>query len=121
MPEGTYIELVRSLFRTLLPTLIMVCTFAVTGIIVTLQTQDRMLAALTLLGILAGVGRLSVLLLWRSRSVAETLSLLDARSLERRFAIAYLSFATIFSLFCCRAFSVGSSEVHVLIASLLVG
>jgi hypothetical protein len=71
MPEGTYIELVRSLFRTLLPTSIMVCTFAATGILVTVQMQDQMLAALTLLGILAGVGRPSVLLLWRSRSPSE--------------------------------------------------
>jgi hypothetical protein len=85
MPEGTYVELVRSLFRTVLPTSIMVSTFAATGVLVSVQTQDRTLAALTVLGMLAGIARLSVLLLWRRQSVAQTLSLLDARSLERRF------------------------------------
>jgi diguanylate cyclase (GGDEF)-like protein len=121
LPEGTYIELVRGLMRTVLPTSIMVLSFAATGMMVSLQTQDRMLLGLTALGILAGAGRLSVLLAGRLRSKAETFSLRDARHLERWFAVAYLSFATIFSLFSWRAFLVASSDVHVLIASLLVG
>jgi diguanylate cyclase (GGDEF)-like protein len=121
LPEGTYIELVRGLFRTLLPTSIIVLSFGATGVLVSLQTQDTMLAALTLLGVLAGVGRLWVLLTGPGRSGAERLSLSDARRLERRFAAAYLSFAIIFSLFSCRAFLVAASDVHVLIASLLVG
>jgi diguanylate cyclase (GGDEF)-like protein len=120
-PEGTYIELVQSLFRTALSTAIMVVSFAATGVLISLQTNDRTLAVLTVLGMMAGAGRLAVLLTGRSQAGAGTLSLGDAQRLERRFATAYLSFAVVFSVFSCRAFLIAAPDAHVLVASLLVG
>jgi hypothetical protein len=121
MPEGTYIELVRGLFRTVLPASIMAFSFAATGALVSLQTRDPLIVALTILGTLTAAGRLAVLMAWRRTSAAETISLLEARRWERRFAIAYFLFAAFFSMFSCRAFILAAPDVHVLIVGLLFG
>jgi diguanylate cyclase (GGDEF)-like protein len=121
VPESTYIELVRGLFRTMFPTCIMALSFAAVGVLVSLQTHDDILTLLTILGTLAAAWRLLVVFTGRRASVSEALSLLDAQRLERRFAFAYLSFAGIFSLLSWRAFVIATPEAHVLIVGLIFG
>jgi diguanylate cyclase (GGDEF)-like protein len=121
VPEGTYVELVQSLFRTLLPTAIIAASFMAVAVTVSEQTPDPALIALSGLGALTVLARLSILLLFRAEAAHPGLSVSRARSLERIFALAYLSFAFIFGLFCARAFAVAAQDTHVLVVALLVG
>ena len=72
LPEGTYIELVASLFSTLLPTVIMTVSFLGTALLVTSQTPDRALTVLTIAGLLAAAARLMVLLVCRRRAASDS-------------------------------------------------
>ncbi|MBB5685567.1 GGDEF domain-containing protein [Sphingobium boeckii] len=121
LPHDTYVELVRSLFATLLPTVIMTTAFLTVGAVINFQTPDLLLAILMLLGGLALIARLSVLILHKKEAATARLSWERARTLERRFACAYFSFAATFSAFSARAFVVAGAEAHMLIIGLLFG
>jgi diguanylate cyclase (GGDEF)-like protein len=121
LPEGTYIELVKSLFSTRFTTLIMAVSFVGTGLIVDAQTHDKPLDVLLVAGAIAAVWRFSVLMAYRRQSQDKALSFARAKQLERIFAIPYLLFALIFGAFCARAFVVATPEARVLIVGLLVG
>src|SRR5882757_5451127 len=82
LPEGTYIELVASLFSTLLPTAIMTVSFLGIGLVVIRETPDPMLAWLIVFGSVAAMARLAVLSLYRKRARADTLECADARRFE---------------------------------------
>jgi len=121
LPDGTYIELVASLFSTLLPTTIMAISFLAIAILVTSQTPDTALTVLMFAGLAAAAARLTVLLRYRRRATDAALSAEAARDLQRRFAAAYLSFALIFGLFEARAFVVAAPETRMAIVGLLFG
>jgi diguanylate cyclase (GGDEF)-like protein len=121
LPEGTYIELVKSLFSTLLPTSIMAISFLAVGLLITSQTPDSLLTFLTGLGSIAAVARLAILLMHRKRAAGESLDLANARIFERRYALAYFSFACVLGAFGARAFLVATPEAHMLIVGLLFG
>lgn len=121
LPEGTYVELVRSLFQTLLPTAIMALSFLGIGILIVRETGDPFLAFLTAAGTLAALGRLTVLLMHRRRAEEEALDIATARIFERRFAIQYFSFALVLGTFGAWAFLVAPPETRALIVGLLFG
>jgi diguanylate cyclase (GGDEF)-like protein len=121
LPEATYIELVASLFSTLLPTLIMTVSFTGVGLLVAHDARDRWLLALTIAGAIAALCRLGVLLLHRGRATEDTLTLADARRFERRYAVAYIGFALLLGLFGARGFLVAGPAAHMLIVGLLFG
>jgi diguanylate cyclase (GGDEF)-like protein len=121
LPEGTYIELVRSLFSTLLPTSIMTISFVAVGLLVTSQTPDNLLTFLIGIGSIAAAARLAVLLIHRKRAADENLDLASAQILERRFALVYFTFACVLGAFGSRAFVVATAESHMLIIGLLFG
>ena len=68
LPEGTYIELVRSLFRTLLPTAIMALSFLVVGLLIATRTRNTVVELLVALGSIAAATRICILLLYRSQA-----------------------------------------------------
>lgn len=121
LPDGTYIDLVRSLYTTLLPTTIMAISFLAVGGMVIGETGDPLLLSLLVLGVIASVARVATLLLGRRPASDAALTIAAAWILERRFAWAYLTFAIIFGLFSARAFQVASPETHILIVGLLFG
>ena len=121
LPEGTYVELVRSLFSTLLTTAIMAVSFAGVGLLVSDQTPDDLLPLLTGMGCVAAAARLLVLIVYRAEACDERLTAPRARTLERRFAAAYLSFAAIFGVFLAHAFRIATPETHALLIGLLFG
>lgn len=121
LPDGTYVELVRSLFTTLLPASIMSAGLVAAGLLILHQTPDTLLAVIVSLCAVAGIVRISVLLTYRKRAASEDLEPEGARILEQRFAVAYLAFAASFSAFSVRAFFVATPEAHMLIVCLLVG
>ena len=89
LPEGIYVELVRSLFATLMPTVIMSVSFLGIGVLLDIQTGDTPLIALTGFGDAAVVSRLAVILIYRREAETEAISARRAHGLERRFASAY--------------------------------
>jgi diguanylate cyclase (GGDEF)-like protein len=121
VPEGTYIELVRSLFRTLSPTFIMAISFCGVAWLATNRTEDLSLIGLSLVGTLAAVARIVLLMALRRQAADDTLDVAAARTMERRFGASYLCFAAVFGLFCARAIMVTPTDLHVLVAALVVG
>lgn len=121
LPQGTYIELVRRLYATLLPTAIMALSFSAVGLLILRQTPDPMLAAITLLGAITAAARLIILASHRSEAADPALAPGAARRLERLYATAYLAFALVFGAFSARAFVIAGAEGHMLVVGLLFG
>jgi diguanylate cyclase (GGDEF)-like protein len=121
IPEGTYVELVQSLFRTLLPTSIIAISFTAVATRVSLQMPDPGLIALTILGSTSVAARIVILLLFRREAAQPELSVARARELERIFAVSYLCFAAIFGMFSAWALVVAPQGAHALVIALLVG
>ena len=121
VPEGTYVELVRSLFVTLLPAAIMSVSFVGIGAYLSARTHDALLLTLTCLGGAAGIARLTVLIAHRQLATAERLTMVRARKIERRFALSYLAFAIILGAFGARAFIVAAPDCRMLVIELLSG
>ena len=121
LPEGTYVELVASLFSTLLPSAIMTIAFTGVGLLVADDAHDSVLLALTVAGAMAALGRLGVLLLHRGRATEDALTLAEARRFERRYAVVYIGFALVLGAFGARGFIVASPAAHMLIVGLLFG
>ncbi|MDB5710797.1 MAG: sensor diguanylate cyclase [Sphingomonas bacterium] len=82
LPEGTYIELVASLFSTLLPTAIMTVSFLGAALLIAVQTPDRLLTVLSFAGMLAAGARLTALLLYRKRARLDALDVADDRQMS---------------------------------------
>lgn len=121
LPGGTYVELVRSLFQTLLPTTIMAISFLAVGARLSWETGDRSLAFLTGVGAIAAIARFTVILVHRQRAAEEALDVATAKIFERRFAVVYFSFAILLGLFGARAFLVTRPETLMLVVGLLFG
>lgn len=121
LPSGTYVELVRSLFQTLLPATIMTISFLAVGTLLSRQTGDQGLAILTGAGMIAAIARLTVILAHRKRVAQDTLDVATARIFERRFALAYFSFASLLGMFGARAFLVTPPASLMLLVGLLFG
>ena len=121
LPDDTYIDLVRSVYRTLQPTMIMAVSFLLVGLVVVAGSDDRILISLLVLGTIAAAARIAVLVHGRRRADDLALDVAAARALERRFALAYLSFAILFGLFSARALAVAAPETHMLTVGLLFG
>jgi diguanylate cyclase (GGDEF)-like protein len=121
LPEGTYIELVQSLFGLTLPALIMTLCFIGTGAYILSRHEDGLLFLLYGLGIAASAVRLAVLFGLRAKALAPGLGGHVARSIERRFGAAYIAFAAAFGLFSARAYWTVDTDLHIPLVALLFG
>ncbi|MCE7796356.1 GGDEF domain-containing protein [Sphingobium sufflavum] len=119
--DSTNIELIRSLFDAVVPTIIMSAGFALVGITIVAHHSDLPLMTILILGCCASVVRLVVTIHAAGAGSDAHLTIEKARLLEKRFAAAYLAFATCLGLFGARAFMLSSSDVHMLTICLLVG
>jgi len=121
LPDATYVDLVRSVHCTLLPTAIIALSFFGVGTLIALQTPDLLLDLLIALGMVAVTARIANLLLTRTCVNHEMLDAATARTLERRFAACYFIFALMFGAFSARAFMVATPEAHMLVVGLMFG
>jgi diguanylate cyclase (GGDEF)-like protein len=121
LSAGTYIELVRSLFATLVPASIMSICFVVVGAYIVKRTPDPILLICFGLGVFASILRLAMLLTLRTRAASETLDAKMAGRLERWFAPPYLGFAITFGAFSARAFAITPTSDHILLIGLIFG
>jgi diguanylate cyclase (GGDEF)-like protein len=121
LSAGTYIELVRSLFATLVPASIMSICYVVVGSYIVTRATDPLLLICFGLGVLASIVRIAMLLILRGRAASETLDAKTAGWLERRFAPPYFGFAITFGAFSARAFTVTPPSDHILLIGLIFG
>lgn len=115
------IELIRSLFDSWVPPVIMTACFLIAGGLTVAVTQDRVLLGLLAAGTAASLARL--LMAWRcwGRIARPDLSIEEARELQRYFTMAYLTFAITLGLFGDQAMRIARPEVHMLTVCLLMG
>jgi len=121
MPDGTYVALVRSLYLTPLAHIIMSIAFLGVGSFVLARSPDRLLLILASLGMAARVAQTAAVLLDRKRALSPDLDAAGAWNLERRFALAFISFATIFGAFGARAIHVSATELDLVVIILQFG
>lgn len=121
--DAIEIELIRSLYDGFLPSVIMSVGFVLCGALIAWRTDDPILEALLLPGLVASILRL--LVVWRDNREAARprLAIAAARRLERRFALTYYAFAAILGIFGLRVFWLPShgAGAHLLMLALLIG
>lgn len=121
LKNAVYVELVRSLFATLLPPSIMTLSFITAAILIAGRHADVALIGLGALGTLVSGMRLAILLKFRREALAPALQPARAQLLEWRFALPYLIFAAILGLFGAQALRLPGSDLHMLVVGLIVG
>lgn len=121
LPEGTYIELVQSLFGLVVPAVIMTLCFIGTGAYILSRHPDDLLFLFYGLGIAASIGRLAVLFGQRRKALSPNLGGQVARAIERRFGYSYIAFAIAFGLFSARAYWVVDIDLHVPLVAMVFG
>jgi diguanylate cyclase (GGDEF)-like protein len=121
LPEGTYIELVQSLFGYTLPAMIMTLCFAGTGAFLISRTDDALLMLFYGLGLITSAIRLFVLFGLRRRALTPGIGVNVARSIERNFGLAYIGFAIAFGAFAARTYAVADADLHIPLVALVYG
>lgn len=116
-----YIELVRSLYKTLLPTAIMSAVYVVSLAAMAFETGDRILMTFAVIGGFSSAGRLAVILDGAGDAEDPMLTVDRARHLERTFAIAYYQFAAVLGLSAAYVFFLDAPRHHMLMMCLIVG
>jgi diguanylate cyclase len=89
----TKVELIRSLYATILPTTIMSFVYVVSFAVFTLDRRNIVLFAFAIMGVFSGTARIGVLLFGNAKVSSPTLDIVGARRLELIFAISYFQFA----------------------------
>jgi diguanylate cyclase (GGDEF)-like protein len=121
LPDGTYVVLVRSLYLTPSAHVVMTLAFLGVGAFVLTRAPDPLLMILTGAGMIARLAQMTIVLVDRKRALGADLDAECARSLERRFALAFISFAIVFGAFGARAIHVSSTELDLLVIVLQFG
>lgn len=121
LSDGTYVELVRSLFSTRAPATIMGILFVVVATVVVRRTPDAMLVFLGWIGGAVSLVRVGMLVAYERRVRDPHLDPAVADRTESLFGAVYLSFAALLGLFGMRVFEVSDIEMHVIVGPLIVG
>jgi diguanylate cyclase (GGDEF)-like protein len=119
--ESTYLELVRSLFGTLVPSMIMSALFVVTAWICVGGEGKALLTMLAILASAAAFLRHAILFALRMDAAKNGLDRALARRVEMEFGTAYLAFALLLGLFAAACLALCPVEEHIAIAALVVG
>ena len=122
LPDHVYVELVRSLFETLLPSVVMSVLFVGVATLAIGVTGNPALLALGVAGAVASAVRLAVVIACRRGGIEQRITdRAGAARHERIFGICYLSFALLLGLFGAAAVAVGPVGLHMVVAAMLVG
>jgi diguanylate cyclase (GGDEF)-like protein len=119
--DAIEIELIRSLYDGLVPSIIMSLGFVIGGLIIIRDMPDRSLLVLFFGGVAASALRLAIVWIDRRRAASVALTITDAHRLERRFAVTYIAFALMLGLFGARIFTLPATEPHLFTLCLLIG
>jgi len=121
LADLVYVELVRSLYANITPSLIMSAAFALGLVLIHAEAHDSTLLAIGMVGILATFCRVGVAGCLRHKAQSAALDRPAARSMELAFGIPYVTFAACLGLFGARVFWLHGPEAHMLTICLLVG
>jgi diguanylate cyclase len=119
--ECTYLELVRSLFSTLVPSTIMAVLYIVTASLCTRHTPGSLTYALAVLGSGMAIVRVVVIVVLRAHVAKRGLDMQRARITEWIFGTVYLSFAVIVGSFAAACVSGCPIADQMVISALVVG
>ena len=119
--SSVYVELVRSLYATLMPTAIMSIGYVLSFAAMAFESKDLVLAVFVFVGVLSGTGRIAVLVWGNSDATAEDLNIGRARVLQSYFAISYYQFAVLLGISAAYAFTLAPPRFHMLTVCLIVG
>lgn len=119
--DRLYVQLVSTLYDTLVPTTIMSIGFVLSFSLFIIEAEDPALAWIAGLGALSGVWRVLVVLVGRSEKAAKQLDVYRARILERRFSIAYYQFSILLGVSTSYALMTAVPNSKALIVCLIVG
>lgn len=121
LADQSYVELVRSLFGTLIPAVIMSFLFAGVASLSVWTTRDGALGILGVLGMGLSVLRVGVVLRYRGGIDRAVTDRAEARAFEMSFGIPYLAFAVTLGLFGARSIWIAPTEIRLVVAVLVVG
>jgi len=121
LPEQTFIQLVRDLFDTLMPTVIATICVNIVAILVVFEKPDALLIGVSTLAVIASVGRIAVLLYYRREATDKHLTRDRARRIEMHFKFVYLGFAVCFASFLAAAYTRSSVDVQTVVIALIFG
>ncbi len=121
LKHTTYVELVRGLFTTLIPSGVMTVVFLLCVVLVASEGGSMLATGVGLAGVVASVARLTVIALFRGEAFSPALTAARARTLEHRFMAAYLTFALCLGAYGGVLFAAPGADIHMLTACLLVG
>lgn len=119
--DKTYLELVRTLFATRVPTSIMSSLFWMVAALNIWRTSDLALIVLGSAGSIATLCRLVMLVRYKDAVGSSRLSVQSARMLESSYTRIYLAFAVLLGLFVARSVQVTPVDMQVATVALLVG
>jgi diguanylate cyclase (GGDEF)-like protein len=119
--DAIEIELIRSLYQGQLPSVIMALGFAICGTLLASQTDDKVILVSLIGGIAASIARIAIAARDAERAASEAFEIEVARTLERRFAWAYIAFAVMLGLFAARSLSLPMPGAHLLVVCLVMG
>jgi diguanylate cyclase (GGDEF)-like protein len=120
LPDAVYRELIDMLFSMAIPVLFMGSIFVGVTALVAWQWGDRVVGALSVLGVLVTIFRLLVIRSYRRRRVAEK-PLSEVRRWERGYARSNYAFALLLGLFNARMLMFHLPLVHMIAVSLVFG
>lgn len=120
-PDAIEIELIRSLYDGLLPSLVMSVGFILCGALIIEQSGDLLITGPYAVGVLASITRL--LIAWRDALSAgkPAITLGEARRLERRYAASYIVFAAMLGFFAARGLALPDPAIDKLAICLVIG
>ena len=121
LPEQTYVQLVRDLFDTLLPAVIMALCFSVAGLLVVFETHEALLIGVFALGETTILGRVAMLLYYRKDASDPALTGARARRMELQFTFAFLGFAICLGIFAAAAYTKSRADTQAVLVALVLG
>ncbi|MCW5693091.1 MAG: GGDEF domain-containing protein [Pseudolabrys sp.] len=119
--NSVYVELVASLYDTLVPMAIMSAGYVLAFGIMGHVNHDLFLTAFAGIGAFSSAWRVLVAMWGRAELMGGAIDDERARALERRFAIAYFQFAVLLGISTTYALIEAPTQSHMLIVGLLVG
>lgn len=118
---STYLELLQSLFDSVVSSTIMGALFIVTAWACAGSANNSGLTVVAVTGSLVSILRVEILVRLRDRLALPSLDLRTGRAAERLYGSVYLAFAAILGLFAAMCLQLCKIEYHMVIAALIVG
>ena len=120
MTERVYVELVRSLYQNVAPSVVMCAAFSFDFWLFHRAAPSAALLVIGITAIIMSVARIVVTVAGRERALTAMLTPQEARTIEGTFALPFIGFAAMLGVFGFLAFRASLPQVHMVTTCLLV-